>query len=163
MEEMQGPQSIQDQIGGNHCWGCGTLNPHGLQIKSYLRGEEAICEFMPLPEQMAGPTHLLNGGIIATLIDCHSVCTAIASAYQSEGRPIGSDPELWYATASLQVEYLRPTNLRAPVILRARVVAVSGRKITVHCSLSSGDEVTARAEVLAVRVPPEWKAEPAPA
>ncbi|HYQ82310.1 MAG TPA: PaaI family thioesterase, partial [Anaeromyxobacteraceae bacterium] len=58
--------AIQDAIPHNHCWGCGTLNPHGLRIKSYPEGEETVCRFDPPREFMAGPTSVLYGGTIAS-------------------------------------------------------------------------------------------------
>jgi acyl-coenzyme A thioesterase PaaI-like protein len=73
---------------------------------------------------MAGPQHILNGGIIAVLVDCHCVCTAMASGYHAEGREVTSEPSLWYATASLQVTYLRPTPIAEPVVLRAHITIV---------------------------------------
>ena len=30
-----------------HCYGCGRLNEHGHQIKSYWAGEESVCHFAP--------------------------------------------------------------------------------------------------------------------
>ena len=105
--------AFQDLIPDNGCYGCGPANPHGLRIKSVWEGEEAVCVYRPEPHQSAGPPQFLNGGIIATLIDCHSVCTAIAHAYRAEGRPIGSAPHIWCVTANLNVTYLRPTPLEA--------------------------------------------------
>jgi acyl-coenzyme A thioesterase PaaI-like protein len=99
----------------------------------------------------------LNGGIIATLIDCHSVCTAIASAYRAENRPIGSDPHIWCVTANLNVTYLRPTPLDLPVTLRARVAEAGPKKTLVQCALYSNADECARGEVLAVRVPNSWR------
>lgn len=154
------PASIQEQIGGNACWGCGPLNPQGLQIKSYWHAGEAICSFMPQPQHCAGPPHVVNGGILATIIDCHSVCTAMAALYDAEARAIGSAPLLWCATASLHVEYLRPTPMGVPLRLRARVAAIEGRRVTVECILSAGARECARGSVAAVRVPDGWLAAP---
>ncbi|HET7825761.1 MAG TPA: PaaI family thioesterase [Anaeromyxobacter sp.] len=149
--------AIQDLIPHNRCWGCGTLNPRGLRIKSYVEGDEAVCRFQPSRDFMAGPEHVLNGGIIATVIDCHSVCLAVADAYQAAGRPLGSEPLLWCVTASLQVDYLAPTPIDAPVELRARVTERKGRKHVVECTLSSGGRECARAEVIAVDVGDAWR------
>jgi acyl-coenzyme A thioesterase PaaI-like protein len=151
-------RAIQDTIPHNHCWGCGTLNPRGLQIKSYVEGEETVCRFRPSPEHMAGPTHVLNGGIIAAVIDCHCVCTAIANSYRAAGRELGSEPLLWSVTASLRIEYLAPTPIAEETELRARVREVKGRRRVVECTLSSGGRECARAEVVAVEVPPSWRA-----
>ena len=88
--------AFQDLIEDNFCFGCGPINEQGLQIKSYWDGPGvSICTYLPEPFQTAGPRGILNGGIIATLIDCHCVCTAIAYAYEREGREVGSVPEIW--------------------------------------------------------------------
>lgn len=150
-------KAIQDVIPNNRCWGCGTLNPRGLQIKSYVEGDETVCRFRPSPDHMAGPPHVLNGGIIATVIDCHTVLTAIAEAYRIAGRELGSEPLIWCVTASLKVDYVAPTPIEAPVELRARVRESRGRKHVVECTLSSGGNVCARAETIAVEVSEAWR------
>lgn len=149
--------AFQDLIPGNNCWGCGPNNAQGLHTKSYWDGDEAVCEWQPRPPYFAGPEHILNGGIIATLVDCHGVCTAIADIYRSEGREIGSPPDVWCATASLNLTYLRPVPIDEPVVLRARVLERADRRITVACSLSSAGKERARAELVAVRVPESWR------
>ena len=149
--------ALQDLIPRNHCWGCGPDNPGGLQIKSYWDGDETVCIWQPRPPFFAGPEHVLNGGIIGTLIDCHSVITAIANAYRAEGREVGSPPDVWCATASMEVKYLRPTPIDAPVTLRARVIERSGKRTTVSCTLSANGQECARGEVVAVRVPESWR------
>ena len=53
------------------CYGCGRLNKHGLKIKSYWDGEESVCRFQPKPYHTA-VTGYVYGGLIASLIDCHS-------------------------------------------------------------------------------------------
>lgn len=154
---MDSEKAIQDRIPHNHCWGCGTLNPRGLQIKSYWDGEETVCRFQPSPDHMAGPTHVVNGGIIAAVIDCHTVCTAIADAYRVAGLPLGAGPERWCVTASLKIDYLAPTPIEGPMELRARVREVKGRKRIVDCTVQAGGRTCARAEVIAVEVPPAWR------
>jgi acyl-coenzyme A thioesterase PaaI-like protein len=150
-------KSVQDQMIGNYCWGCGADNPAGLHLKSYWDGEVALAEWIPSDEYAAGPQHFLNGGIIATLLDCHGVCTAIASAYQREARDIGTDPEIWYATTLMSVEYQRPVPINSTVQLRARVAAHEDRITTVACVLSSDAKDRAQASVRSVRVPDDWR------
>jgi len=151
-------RAIQDELGiDNWCYGCGPENSEGLQIKSYWDGDETVCTFEPKPAFMAGPRHVLNGGIIATLIDCHSVCTAVAAVYKSEGRALGSDPLVWCVTGSMHIDYLRPTPIAAPVVLRARVGSMEGKRTTIECTVYSGDTERARGRVVAVRVPPSWR------
>jgi acyl-coenzyme A thioesterase PaaI-like protein len=134
------------------CYGCGRLNPHGLQIKSYWDGEESICRFTPLPHHTA-LADFVNGGVIASVIDCHGTGTAAAAAYRAQGREMGTEPDLRYVTASLHVDYLRPTPIDAPMELRGRVKELRGRKVVVGVTLSSGGEVCATGEVVAVQLP----------
>ena len=143
----------------NHCFGCGAENPKGMQIKSYWNTDtdaEAICEYRPQAHHMAGPTHVLNGGIIAALIDCHCICTAVADAYRREGREMEQEPLIWYVTGTLRVKYLRPTPIAEPVVLRARLVEIGEKKTVLSCSFSSGGQTTAEGELVAIRVPPTW-------
>ena len=150
--------AFQDALRDNYCWGCGSLNDDGLHIESRWEGEESVCVWQAHDFYAAGPRHILNGGIIATILDCHSVCTAVADAYREEGREMGTDPDIWYVTGSLHVNYLRPTPLSNPVTLRGRVVEKGERRTTVACSLYSGEDECARSEVVAVRVDPQsWR------
>jgi len=105
---------------------------------------------------MAGPVSVLNGGIVATLIDCHGICTAIANGYLAEDREIGSEPVVWCATASLEVRYAAPTPLGSPVSVTATIERVDDRKIWVACAIRAEGRERARGRVLAVRVAPEW-------
>jgi acyl-coenzyme A thioesterase PaaI-like protein len=157
-DRVMNEHAFQDLIPNNLCFGCGPQNPAGLKIKSYWEGDESVCTYEPQPHQAAGPDQVLNGGVIATLIDCHCICTAIARAYLREGRAIGSIPAIWYATGKLEIRYLRPTPMSRPVVLRARVVAESTRKTVLACTLSSGGAICAEADVAAVRVDAEWLA-----
>jgi acyl-coenzyme A thioesterase PaaI-like protein len=150
-------EAFQDQMRDNYCWGCGADNPAGLHLKSCWDGDLAIAKWTPSSEFAAGPRHFLNGGIIATLLDCHGVCTAVADAYQREGREIGSDPEIWLATTFLSVEYLRPTAITEPVQLSARVTGHEERMTSVECVLGASGKDRARATVRTTRVPVEWR------
>ena len=146
-------RAFQDEIPGNHCWGCGTLNASGLHLKSGWEGDESVCRLLPRPEFMAGPTDVLYGGFMAAIFDCHCICTAIADAYRVAGRAIGSEPLLWSVTASLKVDYLLPTPLGVPLELRARLRESKGRKRVLDARLLAEGQERARAEVIAVEVP----------
>ncbi len=152
--------AFQDRMHDNFCFGCGADNPDGLQLKSAWDDgdpEVAVAEWVPQPLHAAGPRHILNGGIIATLLDCHGICTAVADAYRREGRDVGSEPDLWYATASMQVDYLRPSPIDEPVTLTGRVVGIDDRFTTVECELTAAGKPRATATVRAVRVPDTWR------
>jgi acyl-coenzyme A thioesterase PaaI-like protein len=144
-------QSFQDYMPGNVCFGCGAENPDGLQIKSYWEGEEAICVFNSQP-RFHGWETVINGGILATVFDCHTMCTAMADAYRREGRELGSDPVYRYATGTITVRYLKPTPNDRPIILRARIVEAKGRKTKVSCEAFVDGVKTAEAEAIGIRV-----------
>ena len=139
-----------DQL--SYCYGCGRLNEHGLQIKSYWDGEETVCVFQPRPYHIAIPGYVY-GGLIASLIDCHCTGTASAAAYRAEGRAMDTEPPLRFLTASLHVDYVRPTPLGIPLEIRARVKEIKGRKVIMTATLSAQGEVCARGEVVAVQMP----------
>jgi acyl-coenzyme A thioesterase PaaI-like protein len=145
-------QAFQDQGSVHHCHGCGADNPHGLRIKSYWDGDEAIATWRPQLHHCGGRKEIVNGGVIATLIDCHSLNLAIAHAYRAEQRPIGSAPRIGYVTGNLNISYLRPTPMGEPLQLRARITKIDGRKVWVNCTLSAAGEICATGEVLGVRV-----------
>jgi acyl-coenzyme A thioesterase PaaI-like protein len=136
----------------SYCYGCGRLNEHGLQIKSYWDGDESVCTFQPHPYHLAVPGYVY-GGLIASLIDCHSTGTAAAASYRAGGRSMDSEPPFRFLTASLHVEYLRPTPIDALLQVRASVKEIKGRKVIVISNLYAGGELCARGEVLTVRMP----------
>jgi len=136
----------------SHCYGCGRLNDAGYQIKSYWDGNETVCRFEPQPHYTAVPG-VVYGGFIASLIDCHSTGTASAAAYRAEGREMDTEPALRYVTASLHVDYLRPTPIDGILEVRATVKELKGRKVVVASQLIAAGQVCARGEVVAVQVP----------
>lgn len=136
----------------SYCYGCGRLNEHGLQIKTYWDGEESVTLFQPRPYHMAIPGYVY-GGLIASLIDCHATGTAAAAAYRAQGRAMDSQPPLRFVTASLHVDYLHPTPLGVPLEIRGRAVEIKGRKVVVQATLSAEGEVCARGEVVTVQMP----------
>lgn len=135
-----------------HCFGCGRLNEHGHQLKSTWDGEETVAVFTPEPYHTAIPGYVY-GGLIASLIDCHGTGTASAAAYREEGRAMDSEPPLRYVTASLKVDYLKPTPLGVPLEIRGRVEEIKGRKVVVNETVSAEGEVCARGQVVAVQMP----------
>jgi acyl-coenzyme A thioesterase PaaI-like protein len=150
MSEKSFQDHYPDEL--SYCYGCGRLNQEGHQIKSYWEGEEAVCTFNPKPYHIAIPGYVY-GGLIASLIDCHSTGTAAAAAYRAAGRELDTDPPLRFLTGSLSVKYLRPTPLGVPLQLRSSVKEVKGRKVTVETRLYAEGELTATGEVVAIQIP----------
>ena len=75
----------------SHCYGCGRLNEQGMKIKSYWDGEESVCIHEPKPYYIAVPGYAY-GGLVASLIDCHSTGTAAAAKYRAENREMDTLP-----------------------------------------------------------------------
>ncbi len=87
------------------------------------------------------------------MIDCHGTGTAAAAGYRAELRPMDSDPPLRYLTASLHVDYLKPTPLGTMLEVRGKVKEVKGRKVVIEEWILANGEITVRGEVVAVQVP----------
>ena len=137
----------------SQCYGCGRLNAHGLQLKSYWDGEETQAVFQPQPWHTAVPG-FVYGGLIASLIDCHGTATAAAAACRAQDRELGSEPPMRFVTAALHVDYLHPTPLGGPLTLRGRVEEIKNRKVVVSVTVSANDNICARGRVVAVKLPP---------
>jgi acyl-coenzyme A thioesterase PaaI-like protein len=136
----------------SHCYGCGRLNEHGHQIKSYWDGDETVCHFKPSDYHTAIPGYVY-GGLLASLIDCHSTGTAAAAKYREENRPMESLPAFRFVTASLKVDYLKPTPLDTTLELRGRVKEIKGRKVVVEVDLIANDSICVKGEVVTIQIP----------
>lgn len=135
-----------------HCYGCGKLNEKGHQIKTYWEGEETVTKFTPEEYHTAIPGYVY-GGLLASLIDCHGTGSAAAAMYKYEGREMDTDPPLRFVTASLKVNYLRPTPLGPELVLRGRIREVKGKKVIVDIDLFAEDQLCVQGEVIAVKMP----------
>jgi len=145
--------AVQDYFSGEHaiCYGCGNNNPHGLHIRTQWDGQYGTFRFTPKDFYTAFPG-VVYGGLIASLFDCHCIGTAIAAAYDAEGRKVGTNPAIMFVTANLNVNYIRPTPMNRELMLKAHIVENKGRKIVVSCMLVADDMECANARVTGVRV-----------
>lgn len=130
----------------SHCYGCGKNNEAGLHICTHWDGREGKATFVPRPEHIAVPGYVY-GGLLASLVDCHGVATAAASA-ATPGQAIPR-----FVTASLLVKFLRPTPLGPELELRAWVKEKHGQKIVVLVEISTLGQVRAQGEVVAAPMP----------
>jgi acyl-coenzyme A thioesterase PaaI-like protein len=134
------------------CYGCGKLNTHGHQIKSYWDGEESVCRFQPEPFH-TGAQNFVYGGLTASLIDCHAIGTAAAAKHRAEGKIIGEGLLTRFVTASLKVDYIAPIPISEPMELRGRVEEIKGRKITVSVQVFVKDTLCAKGLVIGIEMP----------
>jgi acyl-coenzyme A thioesterase PaaI-like protein len=123
------------------CFGCGHANPDGLHLRSYVDGERVVAEFTPWPAHDNG-IGFLNGGIIATLLDCHGGACVVWEANQHGWKaPTGSP--LPFITAGFDVRFLRPMPLGPAVQLSAWPEGLGEEEIVVHVELAFDDKVRA--------------------
>jgi acyl-coenzyme A thioesterase PaaI-like protein len=135
------------------CYGCGRLNEYGHQIKSFWKNGISECTFQPKPYHTA-ITGYVYGGLLASLIDCHSTGTAALAMYDHQGRKPGTDPELRFVTASLHVNYLKPTPIDGPLlIIQSHAKEIGTRKVIVVSELYAKDILCVTGEVVAVLAP----------
>jgi len=168
MSERQAPvdpaaTAIQDLYPEEFAWcyGCGRRNSEGHRLKSYWDGDRTVARFTPQPYHLAVPG-FVSGGLLASLVDCHATGTASAAADRAAGHPYGVGPLPRFVTASLRVEYLRPTPLGPELVLYGRAVSLSERKVTVEVSLHAGETQTVRGEVLCALLPASMAEHSAP-
>lgn len=129
------PQSLQETYFPDlPCFGCGPANERGLKLRSHV-GEDGLvrARFMPWPEHDNGLGYL-NGGIIATVLDCHSAAAVTHEAF-SRGWPPLPGAALPYVTAGLDVRYLRPAPLTEEIGLVAEITAATESEMTAVVSL----------------------------
>jgi acyl-coenzyme A thioesterase PaaI-like protein len=134
------------------CYGCGKLNEFGHQIKTCWDGDETVTKFTPKPYHTALPGYVY-GGLLASLIDCHGTGTAALAAFKNENREVDTLPPFRFVTASLQVDYLKPTPIGVELEIRGKVVEIKGRKVVSEISLFANGVETVRGKVIAVQVP----------
>ncbi|TAL39337.1 MAG: PaaI family thioesterase [Spirochaetes bacterium] len=146
---------LQDRLpkdsGGRICFGCGADNHRGLRIKSHMEGDECVCRFTPEEHHAAFP-NILNGGIIATIMDCHAIWTSVGARHRTLGYDDTGESRTMFVTKKMTVEFLKPTPMGTELEVRARVVETRGKSSRVIVELRAKDGITARAEVTAVRV-----------
>lgn len=122
----------------NRCYGCGPANAQGLRIRSFEEGDELVCEWTPRPHHLAFG-NVVNGGIIGSILDCHSNWTAAVHLMNKRG--LSELPPT--VTADFHVTLKRPTPMGTPLHLRARAVESDDDHVVVEATLAANGKVTA--------------------
>ena len=128
------------------CYGCGVRNSQGLGVASLWDGQVGRATFTPKPYHSAVPG-FVYGGLLASLVDCHGVATAAAALAEDPQHP----PRL--VTASLHVDFLKPTPLGPTLELIARLHDRQGRKAIVSVEIWAEGQLTVRGQVVAAPIP----------
>ena len=141
-------QSLQEKFApGLQCFGCGPANQQGLQIKSIAEDDKVICTWQPAPHHQAFPG-MLCGGIIGTLLDCHSNWSA-AYFLMQQGK---MDKPPCTVTAYYNVQLKRPTPALKPVHLVAELKEIKTDRAIITASLFSDELLCASCEGMFVAV-----------
>lgn len=139
IQETYAPKSI--------CFGCGPANEKGLRIRSFEKDGEYVAEWRAEKHHEAFPG-MLNGGIIGSLLDCHSNWAA-AHFLMKENHL--AEPACT-VTANYAIKLLRPTPSDALIRLRARVAEAGEDRATIEAELIANDKVCATCKGLFVAV-----------
>lgn len=134
-----------------HCFGCGRYNANGHQIKTYAVGETTVTRHIPAP-YYTGAGNFAYGGIIASLIDCHSAASAAIFWLSLRGKSVGDVAAPRFVTARLEVDYLAPTPLGL-VELIGRAEEIGDRKVIVTTDLRAEEITTATGRAVLVKIP----------
>ena len=77
--------SLQDRYySAGTCFGCGPSNRHGLQIKSYS-ADNGVAATWTASDKYGNGFGFVNGGIISTLLDCHSAACLMKETVERYG------------------------------------------------------------------------------
>lgn len=146
------PLSIQERYYPDlPCFGCGPANDNGLRLQSYPSEQYdsdgvVIARFMPWPEHNNGLGYL-NGGIISTVLDCHTAAAVTHEAFR-RGWPPLPGAALPYVTAELDIRYRRPSPLDEPVEARAWVTDADEDQMRAEAELVWDGKVRAQVTAL---------------
>jgi len=135
----------------SQCFGCGHRNEHGHQLKSYWDGKQSVAHFTPKDYHTALPG-FVYGGLIASLIDCHGTGTASIAMADKRKIDLTNNSAPRFVTASLHVEYRKPTPIGEELKLTGSVREISDRKVIVDIQLSAKDTVCAEGTVISVEL-----------
>jgi acyl-coenzyme A thioesterase PaaI-like protein len=122
----------------NQCYGCGPANTQGLGIRSFQGDGEIVCDWTPQPHHLAFPG-VVNGGILGSILDCHSNWTAAVHLMQKNA--LEELPPT--VTADFHVTLKRPTPMDTTLHLRAHVVESTEDRAVVEATVEANGKVTA--------------------
>ena len=135
----------------NHCYGCGSHNKDGYQLKTRWDGDETLTLFTPKEYHTSIPG-FTYGGLIASLVDCHGTGSAAAAKFREEGLEIGDKEAYRFVTGTITVKFLKPTPIENELEIRGVIKEIKGRKVIVDVRVLSKGELCATGEVIAIQL-----------
>jgi acyl-coenzyme A thioesterase PaaI-like protein len=142
-------QSLQVRYApAGRCVGCGPANEDGLRIRSYEAGDgTVVATWQPRTEHEAFDGYV-SGGILGTLIDCHSNWTAISALLAKTGASEAPST----VTSEYSVQFQRPTPSDQPLRLIGRAVDVRDDRVIVETTVEVDGTTTAKGRATFVAV-----------
>jgi acyl-coenzyme A thioesterase PaaI-like protein len=128
----------------HHCFGCGRLNSHGLQLTFY-QGEDGSLWAPWTPDQKhEGYTGIAHGGVITAVLDEVMAWTVYSK-------------QIWAVTGRINVTFRKPVEMGVPTRATGRIVTDRGRLLEMAASLhrASDELLLAEATATFIRVPEE--------
>lgn len=153
--ENHSATAIQDEYAEDFAWcyGCGRLNKEGHHFRTAWSGEETVTMYEPKPVHTAIPG-FVYGGLIASLVDCHGTGSASLALHRKNGFEPGSgESPPRFVTASLRVDYLKPTPLGVVLKAVGKIEEIHPKKFKVKVEVYAGEKLCATGEVTAVVMP----------
>ncbi len=130
LQELYSPQSV--------CFGCGPANPDGLHIKSVAHYENVVSYWKPSDKYNAFGG-VLSGGIVSTLLDCHSNFSAAyhLMLYRNQTVLIPS------VTSEYKVRFKRPTPINSLLYIVSKPLIVTENYAIVISQIVADGKITA--------------------
>lgn len=120
----------------DHCFGCGTANPIGLNVTGFERFDNSVRACFSPRVDHHGFSDLLHGGIVATALDEIMAWTAILVE------------EVMVMTGKLDLRYRKPAKVGSSFVLEGTILERSGRRLTIKSEMRDGKIIVAQASGL---------------
>ena len=106
-------------------------------------------EYTPRPEHKAIPG-FVYGGLLASLVDCHGTGSASLALHRKNGHEPGDGEEPpRFVTASLQIDFMKPTPQHVPLKVVGTVEEVHPKKWKVHTEVFANETCVVKGTVVA--------------
>lgn len=152
---MKVKHGIQDEYADDFswCYGCGRLNTEGNHLRTGWDEDTTVSYYEPKENEIGIPG-FLYGGLLASLIDCHGTGSAALALHRKNGHEPGSGEEPpRFVTASLNVNFIKPTPHGVELKLVGKVKEVHPKRFEVSIEVLAGNDVCATGEVVSVVMP----------
>lgn len=147
--------AIQDEYPDDFAWcyGCGRLNTEGDHFRTGWDGNRTVTFYKP-EEKYTSIPGFVYGGAIASLVDCHGTGSCSLALHRKNGfEPGDGETPPRFVTASLHVDYLKPTPQEALLKAVGTVEEIHPKKWKVTVEVYADDTLCATGEVIGAVMP----------